>query len=45
MGKQVSNNLVLDIEHMLSNSCYSNQAKQIQQLVLKARENSSTDFE
>lgn len=42
-GRQVFNNLQLNIEHMLSNSSYTNQAKQIQQLLLKARQSNSKE--
>ncbi|CAF0838818.1 unnamed protein product [Adineta steineri] len=41
IARQVSNNLQDDIEHMLSNNSYSNKAKEVQQLVIEARENTS----
>jgi UDP:flavonoid glycosyltransferase YjiC (YdhE family) len=43
MARQVSNHLEIDIESMLTNDSYTNKAKQIQQLVLQARESSSKE--
>ncbi|CAF0864046.1 unnamed protein product [Adineta steineri] len=43
IARQVSNNLQDDIEHMLSNNSYSNKAKEVQQLVIQARENASKE--
>ncbi|CAF0909256.1 unnamed protein product [Adineta steineri] len=43
IARQVSNNLQDDIEHMLSNNSYSNKAKEVQQLVIQARENTSKE--
>jgi UDP:flavonoid glycosyltransferase YjiC (YdhE family) len=43
MARQVSDNLQRDIEQMLMNNSYTNQAKQIQQMVLKARDNDSKE--
>jgi UDP:flavonoid glycosyltransferase YjiC (YdhE family) len=41
IARQVSDNLQMDIENMLINSSYKNKAKQIQQMVIEARESSS----
>ncbi|UJR17642.1 hypothetical protein I4U23_004538 [Adineta vaga] len=43
MARQVSNNLEYDIEHMFNNHSYSNKAKEVQQLVIQARENTSKE--
>jgi UDP:flavonoid glycosyltransferase YjiC (YdhE family) len=43
MARQVSDNLQIDIENMLINNSYTNKAKQIQQMVIKARESSSKE--
>jgi len=41
IARQISDNLQIDIEHMLMNNSYTNKAKQIQQMVIEARESSS----
>ncbi len=43
LARQVSEDLQIDIEHMLMNNSYTNKAKQIQKLVIKARESSSKE--
>jgi UDP:flavonoid glycosyltransferase YjiC (YdhE family) len=41
LARQVSDDLQIDIEHMLMNNSYTNKAKEIQKMVIKARESSS----
>ena len=41
IARQVSNNLQIDIEHMLLNNSYTIKAKQIQPMVIKAQESTS----
>jgi len=41
IARQVSNNLQMDIENMLTNRSYTDKAKQIQQIVIEARDSNS----
>jgi UDP:flavonoid glycosyltransferase YjiC (YdhE family) len=43
MARQVSANIQMDIEHMTTNTSYTDKAKQIQQMVIQAREHRSKE--